>query len=166
MARSKKESKVEAAPEAVSRKTARAVCRYLRVSPRKLRLVIDAVRRKPVPQALASLAVIRKKGARMTEKLLRSAVANAKDLGLDVDRLYVSKVFADGGPTFKRFIARSMGRADRIIKRTSHLSIEVAEGEKSYRKKTIETAPAEEQKGGKKTRAKKKTAKAAAAAKA
>jgi len=116
------------------KKSAKAVLRYLRVSPRKVRHVIDTIRYKPLYQAFSILSSIKKKGARMTEKLLTSAAANAKVLGLEEKRLYVSKVFADGGPTLKRFRSRSMGRADRILKRTTHISIMLSEGTKAYKK--------------------------------
>lgn len=126
-----KTEKVEKTANA--RQDAKAIARYLRVSPRKIRLVIDAVRNKPVHQAFATLAVLKQKSARLTEKLLKSAVANAKNLGLDETRLYISKVFADGGPTFKRFMSRSQGRADRILKRTAHLTLQVSEREKPFK---------------------------------
>ena len=113
-------------------KIARAKVRFLRISPRKVRLVVDAIRWQPAGRALALLANLQKKAARMAEKLLKSAVANAKVLGMDETKLYVSKIHADGGPVMKRFMARSMGRADRILKRTTHLVIEVREGRKSY----------------------------------
>lgn len=109
------------------RDKARAIARYLRISPRKMRLVIDTIRRKPAGQAFAILRMQKRKAARMAEKLLKSAVANAKVLGLKEDRLYISDIRADSGPTFKRFMARSMGRADRILKRTTHLSIVLEE---------------------------------------
>jgi len=67
----------------------------------------------------------------MAEKVLKSAVANAKILGLEEGRLYVADIRADGGPVLKRFMSRSMGRADRILKRTTHLSVIVKEGKKS-----------------------------------
>lgn len=144
---------------------AKAVSRYLRISPRKVRPVINEVRLKPVHRAFDVLYMINKKAARMTEKLLKSAVANAKVLGLDEHKLIVSDVFADGGPTAKRFRPRSMGRADRILKRTTHLSLYVKEGERSYAapEALIEK---EETQSGTKTKKKKKAKAAAAGAKA
>ena len=127
------EKKIVAKPRA---KTAKTTVKYLRIGPRKMRLVINAIRFQPAGQAFDILATLKQKAARMTEKALKTACANAKVLGMDLDRLYVSKVFADGGPVMKRFMSRSMGRADRILKRTTHLTLEVAEGNKSW------TAPA------------------------
>jgi len=115
-------------------KRAKATTHYMRISPRKLRNVIDTVRYKPIYQAFGALSTIRQKGARLTEKVLKSAVANAKDLGMEEERLYVSQIFANGGPTLKRFRPRSMGRADRILKRTSHLSIALLEGTKRHKR--------------------------------
>ena len=123
----KKEKLIEA-----PKRSARAVAKYLRISPRKMRLVINAIRHEPTGRAFHILMTLKKKAARMTEKLLKSAVANAKVLGLEENRLYVSNIRADGGPTMKRFMSRSMGRADRIIKRTTHLSMIVTEGNKSW----------------------------------
>ncbi len=142
---------------------AKAVSRYLRISPRKVRPVINEVRFKPVFRAFDVLYMINQKAARMTEKLLKSAVANAKGLGLDESKLIISDVFADGGPTLKRFRPRSMGRADRVLKRTTHLSMYLQEGDRSYGTpdKLIEN---EETESGAKT--KKKKVKAAAGAKA
>ncbi len=121
-----KQEKVEAAPD----RQAAAYVKYLRIAPRKIRLVIDAIRRKTTGEAFQVLMAMKKKGARITEKLLKSAVANAKVLGMDVERLYVSEARADGGPILKRIMSRSMGRADRIAKRTTHLTLKVREGAK------------------------------------
>lgn len=106
---------------------AKAVTRYLRVAPRKIRLVIDAVRGKPVVQAFSVLRNLKKKSSRLVEKTLKSAQANAKGKKMDENRLYVSRIFADGGPTLKRYMPRSMGRADVILKRTSHLTVILGE---------------------------------------
>lgn len=111
---------------------AKAIVRYLRTSPQKVRVTIDTIRLQPVHLALRILASMKRKSARQAEKLLKSAVANAKGLGLDENRLIVSSIYADGGPTFKRFMSRSMGRADRILKRTTHLSVILKEGTKSF----------------------------------
>lgn len=118
--------------EIMQKRSAKAVVKYVRIQPRKLRLVIDTIRRKPVYQAFAILSSIRKKGARLAEKLLKSVVANARVKGLEEDRLYISAVFADVGPTLKRFRSRSMGRADRVLKRMAHLTMAVSEGQKAY----------------------------------
>ncbi len=119
-------------PETPAR-SARALARYVRISPRKVRLVINTIRHQPTEQAFGILMSLKQKAARLTEKLLKSAVANAKVLGLDENRLYVCEVRADGGPSLKRFMQRSMGRADRILKRTTHLSLAVAEAGKNLR---------------------------------
>ena len=111
--------------------TARA--KHMRISPRKMRLVVDMIRGKNVEDAYMILQATQKKAAPMIEKLLRSAVANAlyvredEEEGPDVsvDDLFVKKAFVDGGPIMKRFRPRSMGRANRIRKRTSHLTIVV-----------------------------------------
>ena len=146
---------------------AKAISKYLRISPRKVRLVLDTIRRKPVHQARYILASFNKKAARMAEKVLNSAIANAKVLGLDENRLIVSDVRADGGPVFKRFMSRSQGRADRILKRTTHLSMIVEEGKKSYGSPAEQPEAAEAQettktKARKKAPARKKKAAAAA----
>lgn len=113
-------------------KEARAVVRYLRVSPRKVRIVINTIRRKPIASALSTLLALKKKAARIVEKGLKSAVANAKVKGLEENRLLVSEIKADGGPVMKRFMSRSMGRADQILKRTTHLTITLREGERAF----------------------------------
>ena len=126
----KPEEKVETSVN--GEKEARAIVRYLRISPRKVRLIVNAIRRKPVPMALATLLTLKQKAARLVEKGLRSAVANAKVKGLEEPRLVVFEIRADGGPTMKRFMSRSMGRADQILKRSTHLKIVLREGEKAF----------------------------------
>ncbi len=140
-----------------------AVTRYLRISPRKLRLVTRAITRKPVAEAFATLKALDKKGARLVEKTLKSAHANAKVKKMDESKLYVRKVFADDGPTFKRFMSRSMGRADLMLKRTSHLSIVLAEREIPFnsRRTGIPKEAAEETTKGSKGKKKKQLAGAA-----
>lgn len=105
---------------------AKAFLRSVRVAPRKARAVVDLVRGRQVPQALTVLKYSPRGPARIVEKLLRSAVANAeqKELGESED-LVVSKAFVDGGPTLKRFQARAQGRANLIQKRTSHITLVV-----------------------------------------
>ena len=116
---------------------ATAKARYVRISPRKLRLVVDLIRGRSVEDALVILQGTRKKASPMVEKTLRSAVANALFVGDDeeqkvagprarVDELFVKRAFVDGGPTMKRFRPRPMGRANRIRKRTSHITIVLA----------------------------------------
>lgn len=103
---------------------ARAVARFVRVSPRKVRLVMDQIRGMKVGEALKLLSFSPQKGAAILKKLVHSAVANAEaNSEIDVDALFIKRVFADQGPTWKRFRPRAMGRATRIRKRTSHLTV-------------------------------------------
>lgn len=139
---------------------AKSVAKYLRIAPRKVRPIINAVRYRPVFQAFGLLASLKNKAARMTEKVLKSAVANAKVLGLDEQRLIISEVRADGGPSFKRFMSRSMGRADRILKRTTHLTMFVSEGFKSWEKPLNQFETETEAEGKTKLKAKPKAKKA------
>ena len=105
-------------------KRPRAVAKYIRISSRKVKVVIDLIRGKQVDQALAILMYTPKAAAPVVEKLLNSAIANAENnLGLDRESLYVAEVFADQGPTLKRYWARSHGRADVILKRSSHITV-------------------------------------------
>jgi len=107
---------------------ARAVSRHVRVSPRKARLVADLVRGKSVGAALGLLESLPKKSARIIGKTLKSVVANAESQQrVDVDQLYVKTITVDGGATWKRFIPRAHGRATRIRKRTSHVTVIVDE---------------------------------------
>lgn len=101
--------------------------RYLRASPQKVRLVADLIRGKGVQEAVNLLEVTKKAAALPVRKLLRSAIANAenRDEQLDVDRLYVKEVYVDGGPTLKRIRPAPMGRAYRILKRMSHITIKL-----------------------------------------
>jgi len=102
----------------------KAVARYVRIAPRKARLVTELIKGKPVEEALTILRFVPKKAARLVDKTLRSAVANAEqNPNIDVDTLYIKRIFVDGGPTMKRWRARAMGRATRIIKRTSHITV-------------------------------------------
>ena len=101
-----------------------AIAKYLRVSPRKMRLSADLVRGKRVEEALHILSSIPKAGARDVSKVVRSAMANARqNKSIDVDTLFIKTIFVGQGPTLKRFRPRAMGRASAIHKRTSHLSI-------------------------------------------
>ncbi|MBW2067017.1 MAG: 50S ribosomal protein L22 [Deltaproteobacteria bacterium] len=107
----------------------RAAARYVRISPRKARLIMDQVRGLKVEEAVNKLAFSPKKGAFILRKLINSAVANAEhNHNMDVDTLYIKRIFADEGPTLKRFRPRAMGRATRIRKRTSHLTVILDEG--------------------------------------
>ncbi len=101
---------------------------YARISPQKARLVADQVRGMQVEKALQLLSFSQKKAAHMVRKVLESAIANAEhNEGADVDELKVAKIFVDEGPTHKRWSARAKGRANRILKRTSHITVTVGE---------------------------------------
>lgn len=101
-----------------------AAAKYVRISPRKVRLVMDQIRGKKVEEALNMLTFTPQKGSNILLKLLNSAVANAQqNSDTDVDNLYIQKIYADEGPVLRRFMARAHGRATRILKRTSHLTI-------------------------------------------
>ncbi|MFO7461602.1 MAG: 50S ribosomal protein L22 [Desulfatiglandales bacterium] len=103
---------------------ARAVARYVRISPQKAGLIMDEVRGKRVEEALRVLSFSPKKGAQLLKKLIDSAVANAgANKEIDVDTLFIKRLYADQGPVMKRFRPRAMGRATRIRKRTSHLTV-------------------------------------------
>lgn len=104
-----------------------ATLRGLRIAPRKVRVVADTVRGKPVSDALKILAFTRKAAALPVEKLLRSALANAEREGADVDALCVKTITVDQGPTMRRFMPRALGRAYRIEKKTSHVYVALDE---------------------------------------
>ena len=133
---------------------AHATARFVRTSAQKAGLVLDLIRGKDVNHALSALQFSRKSVARDVAKVLRSAVANAQQqeaFGGDVARLFVSKCHANNGPSQKRVRPAPMGRAFRIVKRTTHLTVEVTE-----RAQVIKAVPAE---GAKPARAAKSTAK-------
>lgn len=105
-----------------------AKLRFAHISPQKARLVADEVRGMPVERALELLEFSTKKAAHIVRKVLESAVANAEhNEGADIDELKVSVIMVDEGPTMKRMKPRARGRADRILKRTSHLTVRVAD---------------------------------------
>lgn len=105
-----------------------AVLKYVRLSPQKGRLIADMVRGQPVDKALATLKFSRQRAAGIVRKVLESAIANAENNnGADVDELVVSEIFVDQGPVMKRIAPRAKGRADRILKRTSHITVRVAD---------------------------------------
>ncbi|EPR34715.1 ribosomal protein L22 [Alkalidesulfovibrio alkalitolerans DSM 16529] len=107
---------------------AKAVAKFVRISPRKTRLVADNIKGMPVEDAMNVLRFTPKKAAKELNKVLRSAIANAGQLpGVDVDSLYIKSVIVNEGPTWKRIMPRAMGRAYRILKRTSHITIVVDE---------------------------------------
>ena len=101
----------------------RAVARYVRISPRKDRIVIDLIRGKQVSEALAILKFTPKSASPVVEKLLKSAIANAEYKGLNKDDLYVAEVYADQGPTLKRMMPRAKGSGAMILKRSSHITV-------------------------------------------
>ncbi len=106
----------------------RAITRFVRMAPRKARLVVDLIRGRGVGDALNVLDYTPKKAARILAKTLRSAVANAESTGdVDVDDLVVKRAFVDEGPTQKRTLPRAQGRATRIFKRSSHFTVVVGE---------------------------------------
>jgi large subunit ribosomal protein L22 len=110
--------------------TTSATLKYARISPQKMRLVADMVRGMPADRALSLLEFSNKKGAAILKKVLNSAIANAEhNDGADIDELRIMEVYVDQGPTLKRLRARARGRADRIIKRMSHITVKVAEPE-------------------------------------
>ena len=107
-----------------------AKLRFARISPQKARLVADQVRGMPVDKALEVLSFSQKKSASIIKKILDSAIANAEhNEGADIDELSVTKVMVDQAPTMKRLRARAKGRANRILKRTSHITLSVGDGE-------------------------------------
>ena len=102
--------------------------RFARTSPQKARLVADQIRGLHVEKALEVLSYSTKKDADLMKKVLESAIANAEhNDGADIDELRVSKVFVDEGPTMKRIKPRAKGRADRVLKRSSHITVVVAD---------------------------------------
>lgn len=101
---------------------------FARISPQKARLVADLIRGKSVDQALEILTFSNKKAAVLVKKVLESAIANAEhNEGTDIDDLNVAKIFVDEGPVMKRIMPRAKGRADRILKRSSHITVVVAD---------------------------------------
>ena len=121
---------------------ARAVARYVRVSPRKTRAVVDLIRGKGVGEADAILRFSPRAAAEIVDKVLNSAVANAeKNLRIRPETLFVSQAFVDEGPTLKRIKPRAMGRAYRINKRTSHITVVVAPAPQVATEKSV--GPAE-----------------------
>lgn len=105
-----------------------AIHKFARISPQKCRLVADQIRGLPVEKALNILSFSNKKGADVVRKVLESAIANAEhNEGADVDELKVSRTFVNEGPVMKRMEARAKGRGNRIVKRTSHITVMVSD---------------------------------------
>ncbi len=106
----------------------KAVAKYVRICPTKVRKVAEAVKGRPVEDALSLLRCMPQRSAGTIEKVIRSAVANADQKpDIDVDSLSISNIIVTQGPSLKRFRARAMGRATRILKRTAHITVVLAE---------------------------------------
>jgi len=106
---------------------ARAILRYAKISPTKARQVLRLIQGMKAGDALYQLKFIPKKAARIVEGVLKSALANAEQKGLDLDKLYIKKAVADEGPIYKKWLPRAHGRATMMRKRTSHITIELQE---------------------------------------
>lgn len=107
---------------------AKAIAKYVRISPTKVRKIIGAVKGKPADASMNTLGFMPQKAAGIVRKVMQSAVANAdKSKNLDIDKLVVRNIIVDQGPTLKRFRARARGRGARILKRTSHITVILAE---------------------------------------
>ena len=107
---------------------AKAVPKYIRIAPRKIRVVMDLIRGKNIGEAFAILKYTPKVGADVIEKVLKSAVANAEhNNDMNVDNLFISAAYVDQGPTLKRIHPRSRGQAFKILKRSSHVTVVVKE---------------------------------------
>jgi large subunit ribosomal protein L22 len=108
----------------------KAVAKFVRVSPRKARAVVDLIRGKSYPEALTILKFTPRRACALVEKVVRSAAANAKNnYDLDPQEMLVSEIYVDQGPTMKRILPRARGMADRIRKRTSHITVVLREKE-------------------------------------
>ena len=108
---------------------ATAKATYIRIAPRKVQIVLDLIRNKPADEAMAILKHTPKAACEPLEKLLKSAIANAEIKNMDVSSLYVSKCWVCQGPTLKRIRPRARGSANRINKKTSHITLVVREAE-------------------------------------
>lgn len=128
-----------------------AQLRFLRIGPRKVRLVADLIRGRDVNRALTALSLVRKRAAKPLLKLLNSAVANAKhNYSLAADKLRIAQITVDGGPVLKRWMPKAHGRATPIRERTSHIRLVLEDFEPKVRKekkdKKSKTAPAPKKK--------------------
>ncbi len=109
---------------------AKAQVKYVRIAPRKVKIVLDLIRNKPLDVALATVKHTPKAASEVVYKLLNSAAANAEhNFSMNRDNLYVAQVYANPGPTLKRVMPRAQGRAFRILKRTSHITVVLKEKE-------------------------------------
>jgi large subunit ribosomal protein L22 len=135
----------------------RAQAKYVRMSPRKARLVAEHIRGRSVPEARAVLAFTAREAAAEIDKVLQSAVSNAEaNHGIAEDRLYISAAYVDGGPVMKRWRARARGRVARIRKRTCHITVKLAEIPVDEAR-AVAAPPAEEKPKRARTPRKKKT---------
>jgi len=124
-------TKAERKKEGIGKDQGKAILRYARISPRKVKIVMDLIKNKDIDEAYGILRYTPKAASDILFKLLKSAEANAtNNNGLDRDNLYIAEGFANPGPTLKRIQARAQGRANRIRKRTSHITIVVKERNK------------------------------------
>lgn len=120
-------------------KEAKAIAKFVRIAPRKVRIVMDLIRGKDVADAFAILKFTPKRGATLINKVLKSAVANAENnFDMDADKLFVSTCFVDQGPTLKRYHPRSRGQAFSILKHTSHITVAVSQKEQEKENETKE----------------------------
>lgn len=108
---------------------ATAKATYIRIAPRKVKIVLDLIRNKPTDEAMAILKHTPKAACEPLEKLLKSAIANAENKNMDVTRLYISECSVDQGPTLKRIRPRARGSANRVNKKTSHINLVLKEAE-------------------------------------
>ena len=113
--------------------------KFIRISPRKVRLVLPLIRNKNAHEALSILEGANKKAARLLIRVVSSGIANAKVKKMNVDNLVIESVKADGGPTLKRIMPRAMGRAYRIFKRTTHITMELSDEVPSEKTETVAT---------------------------
>lgn len=126
---------------------ARAVAKYIRLSPRKVRQVVDLIRGKKVGEALAILKFTPKRASDAVGKVVKSAAANAEhNLEMSKDDLFIAEAYVDQGPTLKRYNPRAMGRADLMKRRTSHITVVVREKEEVVVAPKVEEPVAEKKK--------------------
>lgn len=123
-------TKKEKREQGIGKDEGRAILRHIRIAPRKVRIVLNLIRNKGIEDAVGILKNTQKAASPILLKLLNSAIANAvNNNGLDAEELYIAEAYADQGPTLKRIRPRAQGRANRIKKRTSHITIIVKERE-------------------------------------